>query len=150
MSSTSPLPAFSSVIVAHDYTYEKSDGTKISICKNQIFVLVDRTNDSWWRVKPTAEQIAASSADASKPKFPAKGFYVPAKYVRVIGEDAGGCDGVVGSSCGVSDEKTPTKDAADMKKEVSAKDRPMSPPAEIIPEATAVSASDFTVKAKPK
>jgi len=87
-SNPSPAPESRSVIVLHDYTYEKSDGTPICILKDEVFALVDQTNDSWWRVKPPLTTAAATTAggEVGRPR-PSKGFYVPAKYVKVVDDE---------------------------------------------------------------
>ena len=63
--------------VLFDYEYAKKDSTIISIIRDQIYHLVDRTNDVWWRVRPTSKTLLAPEMK------PGKAFYLPANYVEI-------------------------------------------------------------------
>lgn len=68
------------VVVLFDYEYKKKDGTPIIMKKDQVFELIGKTNDIWWRVRPTAMNCGLG--------LPEKGFYVPANYVQEMNEVA--------------------------------------------------------------
>lgn len=59
--------AVSSVEVLYDYNYDTSEGKHISIHKGDIFTLLDKSTDEWWKVRRDEREK----------------FYVPASYVRV-------------------------------------------------------------------
>ncbi|KAL2761351.1 rho GTPase-activating protein 12 isoform 2, partial [Daubentonia madagascariensis] len=54
--------------VEYDYEYEAKD-RKIVIKQGERYILVKKTNDDWWQVKPDENS---------------KAFYVPAQYVREV------------------------------------------------------------------
>ncbi|XP_044784004.1 rho GTPase-activating protein 12 isoform X7 [Bubalus bubalis] len=66
------LPGPVYIEVEYDYEYEAKD-RKIVIKQGERYLLVKKTNDDWWQVKP----------DES-----AKAFYVPAQYVKEVGRRA--------------------------------------------------------------
>ncbi|XP_062067118.1 rho GTPase-activating protein 12 isoform X2 [Lepus europaeus] len=63
-----PVPGQVYIEVEYDYEYEAKD-RKIVIKQGERYMLVKKTNDDWWQVKP----------DES-----AKAFYVPAQYVKEV------------------------------------------------------------------
>ncbi|XP_070657019.1 rho GTPase-activating protein 12 isoform X9 [Bos indicus] len=66
------LPGPVYIEVEYDYEYEAKD-RKIVIKQGERYLLVKKTNDDWWQVKP----------DESS-----KAFYVPAQYVKEVGRRA--------------------------------------------------------------
>ncbi|XP_020920459.1 rho GTPase-activating protein 12 isoform X11 [Sus scrofa] len=58
--------------VEYDYEYEAKD-RKIVIKQGERYILVKKTNDDWWQVKPDENS---------------KAFYVPAQYVKEVGRKA--------------------------------------------------------------
>ncbi|EPY86012.1 rho GTPase-activating protein 12 isoform 6 [Camelus ferus] len=58
--------------VEYDYEYEAKD-RKIVIKQGERYLLVKKTNDDWWQVKPDENS---------------KAFYVPAQYVKEVGRKA--------------------------------------------------------------
>ncbi|EHB06873.1 Rho GTPase-activating protein 12 [Heterocephalus glaber] len=54
--------------VEYDYEYEAKD-RKVVIKQGERYILVKKTNDGWWQVKPDEN---------------AKAFYVPAQYVKEL------------------------------------------------------------------
>ena len=59
-----------SVEVLFNYKYDTSEGRHITINKGDIFTLLAKSTEEWWKVR---------RGDREK-------FYVPANYVRVLGE----------------------------------------------------------------
>ena len=68
------------VRVLFDYEYTKKDGTNIRIARDQVYHLVDKTNEVWWRVRPTSKTVLDPSMK------PGKAFYLPANYVEIDGD----------------------------------------------------------------
>lgn len=62
------VPGQAYIEVEYDYEYEAKD-RKIVIKQGERYILVKKTNDDWWQVKP----------DESS-----KAFYVPAQYVKEV------------------------------------------------------------------
>ncbi|XP_051856165.1 rho GTPase-activating protein 12 isoform X3 [Antechinus flavipes] len=66
------IPGQIYIEVEYDYEYEAKD-KKIVIKQGERYILVKKTNDDWWQVKPDENS---------------KAFYVPAQYVKEIGRKA--------------------------------------------------------------
>ncbi|XP_074123165.1 rho GTPase-activating protein 12 isoform X4 [Sminthopsis crassicaudata] len=66
------IPGQVYIEVEYDYEYEAKD-KKIVIKQGERYILVKKTNDDWWQVKPDENS---------------KAFYVPAQYVKEIGRKA--------------------------------------------------------------
>ncbi|XP_004691244.1 PREDICTED: rho GTPase-activating protein 12 isoform X4 [Condylura cristata] len=62
------LPGQVYIEVEYDYEYEAKD-RKIVIKQGERYILVKKTNDDWWQVKPDENS---------------KAFYVPAQYVKEV------------------------------------------------------------------
>ena len=89
--SESPRTGGGYVRVLFDYDYTKKDGTHIKISRDQLYHLVEKTNDVWWRVRPTSKTQLAPEMK------PGKAFYLPANYVEVA-DDHGTSSSVAGIS----------------------------------------------------
>ncbi|XP_036615497.1 rho GTPase-activating protein 12 isoform X4 [Trichosurus vulpecula] len=66
------IPGQIYIEVEYDYEYEAKD-KKIVIKQGERYILVKKTNDDWWQVKPDENS---------------KAFYVPAQYVKEVGRKA--------------------------------------------------------------
>ncbi|XP_072508034.1 rho GTPase-activating protein 12 isoform X3 [Notamacropus eugenii] len=66
------IPGQVYIEVEYDYEYEAKD-KKIVIKQGERYILVKKTNDDWWQVKPDENS---------------KAFYVPAQYVKEVGRKA--------------------------------------------------------------
>ncbi|XP_027697355.1 rho GTPase-activating protein 12 isoform X6 [Vombatus ursinus] len=66
------IPGQVYIEVEYDYEYEAKD-RKIVIKQGERYILVKKTNDDWWQVKPDENS---------------KAFYVPAQYVKEVGRKA--------------------------------------------------------------
>ncbi|XP_068942558.1 rho GTPase-activating protein 12 isoform X6 [Petaurus breviceps papuanus] len=66
------IPGQVYIEVEYDYEYEAKD-KKIIIKQGERYILVKKTNDDWWQVKPDENS---------------KAFYVPAQYVKEVGRKA--------------------------------------------------------------
>ncbi|XP_074049207.1 rho GTPase-activating protein 12 isoform X2 [Macrotis lagotis] len=66
------IPGQVYIEVEYDYEYEAKD-KKIAIKQGERYILVKKTNDDWWQVKPDENS---------------KAFYVPAQYVKEVGRKA--------------------------------------------------------------
>ncbi|XP_075406444.1 rho GTPase-activating protein 12 isoform X2 [Tenrec ecaudatus] len=66
------VPGQAYIEVEYDYEYEAKD-RKIVIKQGERYILVKKTNDDWWQVKPDENS---------------KTFYVPAQYVKEVARKA--------------------------------------------------------------
>ncbi|XP_078008283.1 rho GTPase-activating protein 12 isoform X11 [Phascolarctos cinereus] len=66
------IPGQVYIEVEYDYEYEAKD-KKIVIKQGERYILVKKTNDDWWQVKPDENS---------------KAFYVPAQYVKEVSRKA--------------------------------------------------------------
>ncbi|XP_032205241.1 rho GTPase-activating protein 12 isoform X6 [Mustela erminea] len=66
------IPGQVYIEVEYDYEYEAKD-RKIVIKQGERYILVKKTNDDWWQVKPDENS---------------KAFYVPAQYVKEVSRKA--------------------------------------------------------------